>query len=138
MRFDKEKTRGPSLGVFWGLWFAIFNGLFILMFVAGGGWPSGANVGNPPTWMVVAPGVAIVAALAVRFLVIPRISNHMIMMPVMIVGLALAEAVGIIAIFVVGREFPETRSALFVASVFAVVLFAPFYASTHVEKRKMF
>jgi hypothetical protein len=55
----------------------------------------------------------------------------------MIVGLALAEAIGIIGMFVVGKEFPETRIALFVTSVSLVTAFAPAYVHSLSERQKM-
>lgn len=127
----------PAAAIFWIIWFAILNGLFILLFLAAGGIPRGENVGEPPTVLVVAAGVAAAASMGIRFLLLPRITDPAKLLPVMIVGLALAEGVGILGMFAVGRDFPETRIALFLASVSAVVVYAPFYVHRLDERRKM-
>lgn len=124
-----QKTSTPNLAVFWIIWFAIMNGLFIMLFLAAGGIPKGSNVGEPPTWIVGACAALVVAAIAIRFLVIPKIKQLSQLLPAMIVGMAFAEATGIIAMFVLGKEFPETRMTLFLTSVFTVLIFAPSYAS---------
>ena len=123
--------------VFWIIWFAIFNGLFIMQFLAAGGFPSGKNEGEAPLWVVAVPAVLLVVAVAVRFLLIPRISNLPALMPVMIVGLALSEGVGILGMFAVGESLPQTRMALFVTSVCAVVMYAPIYANALIIREKM-
>lgn len=108
----------------------IMNGLFVMLFVAGGGIPKGSNIGQPPTGIVGACAALTIVAIAIRFLVIPRIKQLSQLLPAMIVGTAIAEATGIIAIFVLGKEFPETRMTLFLTSVFTVLIFAPSYASS--------
>jgi len=123
--------------VFWIIWFAIFNGLFILQFFAAGGFPSGSNEGDAPLWSVAAPTGLLVVAMLIRFIVIPKISDITTLLTAMIVGLALSEAVGIIGMFALGREFPQTRMALFVTSVSAVVAFVPVYANALLAKEKM-
>jgi len=124
-----QKTPIPNIARFWIIWFAIMNGLFIMLFVAGGGIPKGSNVGQPPAWIVGACATLAVLAIAIRFLVIPRIKQLSQLLPAMILGLAFAEAVGILAIFILGKEFPETRMTLFLTSVFTVLVYAPSYAT---------
>ncbi len=124
-----QKTAAPKLAVFWIIWFAIMNGLFVMLFVAGGGIPKGSNVGTPPTWIVGVCAALAVLAIAIRFLVIPRIKQLAQLLPAMVLGLAFAEAVGILAIFLLGKEFPETRMTLFLTSVFTVLIYAPSYAT---------
>jgi hypothetical protein len=98
-------TGKPNVTVFWILWFALFNGLLIFMFMLGGGLPEGENLEQ--------------------------------LLPLMLVGMAFAEGVGIIGIFVVAKEFPETRLALFVTSVSAMLAYAPFYANAVLDKKRM-
>ncbi len=124
-----QKTSTPNVAIFWAIWFAIMNGLFILLFFAAGGIPKGTNQGTPPTWIVGACAALVVIAIAIRFLVIPRIKQLSQLLPAMIVGLAFAEAVGILAMFVLGKEFPQTRMTLFMTSAFTVLVYAPSYAS---------
>lgn len=127
----------PTLLVFWIIWFAIFNGLFIMQFVVGGGFPSGSNEGEVPLWSVAVPTGLLIAAMAIRFIWIPKISSIVALLPAMVIGLALSEAVGILGIFALGKEFPETRMALFIASSCAVLTFAPIYANALLIKQKM-
>jgi CDP-diglyceride synthetase len=128
-----HKSPTPNAAVFWLIWFAIMNGLFIMLFFVAGGIPKGVNQGPPPTWIVGVSAALVVIAIAIRFLVIPKIKQLSQLLPMMIVGLAVAEAVGILAIFVLGKEFPQTRMTLFVTSVFTVLAYAPSYAS-HLTK----
>lgn len=124
-----QKTSAPKLAIFWIIWFAIMNGLFVMLFLVGGGIPKGSNVGQPPTWIIGACAALAVFAIAIRFLVIPKIKQLSQLLPAMILGLAFAEAVGILAIFILGKEFPETRLNLFLTSVFTVLVYAPSYAT---------
>jgi CDP-diglyceride synthetase len=126
---NPNKTPTPNIAVFWIIWFAIMNGLFIMLFLVAGGIPKGANQGPPPTWIVGACAALVVVAVAIRFLLIPKIKQIAQLLPAMIVGMAFAEAVGIFAIFLLGKEFPETRMSLFLTSAFTVLIYAPSYAS---------
>jgi CDP-diglyceride synthetase len=127
---NPQKSSTPNIAVFWIIWFAIMNGLFIMLFVAGGGIPKGANTGQPPTWIVGACAALVVVAVAIRFLLIPKIKQLAQLLPAMVIGMALAETVGIFAIFLLGKEFPETRMTLFLTSAFTVLIYAPSYASS--------
>lgn len=134
MEFDYRK---PTAITFWILWFAILCGLLILTFVVGGGFPAGENQGKPPALMLAMAAVLAVFALAIRFFVIPKTKEMGKLLPLMMVGLLFSEGIGIIGVFVVGKEFPETRQALFVASVSAVLAYAPFYVHAALDKRRM-
>ncbi len=132
-----NKQEAPKTIVFWVIWFAIFNGLFILQFFAAGGIPKGENEGDPPMAMVAAAGGLAFVAMLIRFFVIPKLDSLEKMLPAMLIGLALAESVGMIGMFVVGKEFPETRLSLFVASVSAVAAFAPIFVQALLNRQKM-
>lgn len=132
-----ESVSRPPAFVFWIIWFAIFNGLFILQFFAAGGIPSGENQGEAPLVLVAVAGFLALASMAICFLVIPKMDSLTKLMPTMIIGLALGESIGILAMFVIGREFPETRLALFVVSVSTVATFAPFYVSAVIKGHKI-
>jgi predicted permease len=107
------------------------------LFFAAGGIPKGSNQGGAPVGIIVAAAVLAVVSVAIRFFLIPKIKDPVKLLPAMIVGLALAEAIGIIGMFVVGKEFPETRIALFVTSVSLVTAFAPAYVHSLSERQKM-
>lgn len=137
MNSHGNSARPPTPIVFWIIWFAIFNGLFILQFVVAGGFPSGSNAGEVPVWSVAVPAGLLVVAVAIRFLVIPRISDINSLLVAMVVGLALSEGIGIMGMFAVGKAFPETRMALFIVSVCAVVMYAPIYANALLIREKL-
>ena len=132
----KEQAR-PAASVFWIIWFAILNGLFILLFLVAGGIPKGTNAGEAPMGLVVVAGVLAALSMGLRFLLIPRISDPAKLLAAMIAGLAFAEGIGFIGMFGVGKDLPETRIALFLASVSAVVVYAPFYVHLLAGRRKM-
>ena len=127
-KMTPQKTPMPSIAIFWIIWFAIMNGLFIMLFLACGGIPKGTNQGAPPIWILIVCACLAVASIAIRLLVIPKIKQLGQLLPAMIVGLALAEAVGILAIFALGKEFPQTRMSLFLTSAFTVLIYAPSYS----------
>lgn len=127
----------PNVTVFWILWFALFNGLLIFMFMLGGGLPEGENQGKAPTLLIAMAALLALISVAIRFLVIPKTRGLEQLLPLMLVGMAFAEGVGIIGIFVVAKEFPETRLALFVTSVSAMLAYAPFYANAVLDKKRM-
>lgn len=134
MNTDSPK---PTALVFWILWFALLSGLCVMMFIIGGGLPEGENQGKPPTLMIAMAALLAVISAAIRFLAIPKTKELEKLLPLMLVGMAFAEGIGIIGIFVVGKEFPETRMALFVTSVSTMLAYAPFYVHALLEKQRM-
>jgi hypothetical protein len=114
--------------VFWVIWFAILSGLLIMQFFAGGGIPSGGGQGKEPAiYQMMSLGIA-AAALFVRFVIIPRVSGLEKKLPLMIVGLALSEGIGIIGMFAVSQEYASTRLFMLGTSIVCIVLSAPVYA----------
>ncbi len=118
----------PTFVVFWIIWFAILQGLVLIQFFVGGGIPKGADQGDPPAVILMIAGGLALAALAVRFTVIPKIKALSKLLAAMVIGLALSEAVGFVGIFLVGKEFPTTRLSLFVLALCCIVSLAPVYA----------
>lgn len=127
----------PTAMVFWILWFALLNGIVIITFIVGGGIPEGDNQGKPPTLIIAMAALLAVISVAIRFLVIPKIKELEKLLPLMLLGMAFAESIGIIGIFVVAKELPETRLALFVTSVSAMLAYAPFYVHAALDKNRM-
>jgi hypothetical protein len=133
MQTDQNSIKPPTLLVFWILWFAILQGLVVIQFFVGGGIPEGADQGDPPVWVLAAAGALALAALAIRFTVIPKIQSVPGKLPLMIVGLALSEGIGFLGMFAVGKEFPTTRLSLLVLAVACIVSLAPVYAKKRPE-----
>ncbi len=128
MKPSQDSIQPPALLVFWIIWFAILQGLVLIQFFVGGGIPKGEDLGDPPALFVAIAGGLALGALVVRFVVIPKIKSVPKMLPAMIIGLALAEAVGLVGMFLIGKEFPTTRLSLFVLSLSCIVSLAPIYA----------
>jgi CDP-diglyceride synthetase len=123
--------------VFWIMWFALLNGLILMMLFLGGGLPQGENQGKPPALILAMAALLAVFSLGIRFLAIPKTQELEKLLPLMLVGMAFSEGIGIIGIFVVAKELPETRMALFVTSVSAILAYAPFYVHAAMDRQRM-
>jgi hypothetical protein len=86
-------------------------------------------------FLVIAGGLAL-ASLAIRFTVIPKIETVAKLLPAMVIGLALSEAVGFVGIFLVGKEFPTTRLGLFILALCCIASLAPVYAKAVIDSGK--
>lgn len=114
--------------VFWVIWSAILSGLLIMQFFAGGGIPTGGGQGKEPAiYQVISLGIA-AASLFVRFVIIPRLKGLEKKLPAMIVGLALAEGIGIIGMFAIPHQHASTRLFMLGTAIVCIVLSAPVYA----------
>lgn len=111
----------------WIIWFAILSGLLMMQFVIAGGLPSGKDIGQPSALQQYLPLVPALLALAIRFGLIPRISTPHMKLPAMLFGLGLAEATGILGIFLVDKAFGATKMTHFGLSVLTILTFAPVY-----------
>ena len=124
---QNEMMRSPDQLIAWVLWGAILMGLFFLQFFIGGGIPTGDEMENPPTVMslICIAGVAI--GTLIRWLVIPKLSDKPKLLRAMVVGLALSQGSGLLQIFLLGKEYPDSQKLIFVFAVLGVVQFAPTY-----------
>ena len=123
--------RGRSNAVhLWIVWFAIFSGLFVIQFILGGGIPTGENSGVLPMGTIAIGASLFLFSLVVRWFVIPRVAARGLeaLMAVMIVGIAVAEGLVFVGIFLVPETLPQLRLACFLASVIGVGQFVPVYA----------
>ena len=123
--------------VFWIIWFSILQGFFIILFFAAGGIPEGVNEEPAPTGIVAVCGGLALLAMVIRFVVIPKIKSLAQLMPAMIIGLVFSEAVGFIAMFVLGDKVPETQKSLFIVCVSCLVAYAPVYVNGLLQRQKM-
>ena len=122
-----ETMRSPDQLIAWVIWGAILMGLFFLQFFIGGGIPTGDEMENPPTVMslICIAGVAI--GTLIRWLVIPKLNDKPKLLRAMVVGLALSQGSGLLQIFLLGKEYPDSQKLIFVLAVLGVVQFAPTY-----------
>jgi hypothetical protein len=118
----------PQPLVFWIIWFAILSGLLVMQTFAGGGISSGSDQGEGPVLFQTLALVAAAVSLFVRFAVIPRLDGLQKKLPAMIIGLALAEGIGILGMFAVPHQYGATRLFMLGLSIVCVVISAPVYA----------
>jgi hypothetical protein len=118
----------PQILVAWIIWFSILMGLLMIQFFIGGGIPSGEDQGPPPSSMLMICAGALLASLIVRFLILPSRKTLGQQLPLMVVGLALAEVCGFLGIFLIPSDYPQTKLWLFIAAVSGILCHAPFYA----------
>lgn len=112
----------------WILWFAILQGLGLIVFFVGGGIPSGPDRTPAPILFVGLATALVFLSLAVRFFVLPRIGTLQKKLPALLVGLALAEGAGFVAIFMIPAASPHTKLWMLAASFVTLLLHAPVYA----------
>jgi hypothetical protein len=125
---NPSSQTAPMPVLFWVIWFAILSGLLIMQFFAGGGIPAGGGQGKEPVIYQVITLLMAAAALFVRFVIIPRLDGLKRKFPAMIVGLALAEGIGIIGMFAIPKERASTRLFMLGTAIVCIVLSAPVYA----------
>lgn len=133
MNDKQDPPKPPITLVFWIIWFAILNGLLMTQFLVAGGIPKGSDESSPPMLYLWLAGGLALAALTVRYMLIPQLKQLPQKLTAMIVGLALSEAIGLSGMFVVGKEFPATQQLFFVVSIGCIVSFAPVYARKREE-----
>lgn len=117
--------------VLWTLWIALCISIVVYQVSLGGGILHGSNA-SPQGVRFPIPMVLIQIAVAslIRWVIIPRTSEPRRLLVLLIVGLALSEAVGFYGIFLVSTDMPETKMAIFYLSLISAIQFAPIYAGS--------
>lgn len=113
-------------------------GLIIIQFVVGGGFPTGENEEAVPSSLLLAALAGVSISVVVRWLILPKVTKMESLLPVMIVGLALAESSGILGIFLIGPKFPETQQLVLLLSLAGIIQFIPLYLSKFKENDNPF
>lgn len=110
------------LSVWWILWAAVLVGLVIVYVALGRGPVKPA----PPADVLknLAGIVPLFVSIVIRWLVLPRYTDLARALPIYLAGLALAEACGILGIFL-GHQY---RDDLFVLGVLGVAQYVPLFA----------
>jgi len=132
MNQSATNQQAPQPIVFWILWFAILSGLFIMQFLVGGGVPKKSGQAEEPLLFPLIASGAAAASLFVRFVLIPKHTELSKKLPLMLVGLALAESIGILGMLVVPSDLGQTRLFMLGLSIVCVVLSAPTYAKNSI------
>ena len=115
------------LTIFWIIWGSILTGLVVIYLLFGRG-PVKPTVASELPMNLVGV-VPLFISIVVRWLVLPRCHELMRAFPVFIVGLALAEACGLMGIFLGGPY----RESLFVLGVLGVTSYVPLFARRLLE-----
>jgi hypothetical protein len=124
MRVPLSQEQKMRLVVWWTVWGAILTWLiFIYVFFARGKpLPVGAPLGDLPVNL--AGFVPLFVSVILRWLVLPRSVDPKRAFVLFVVGIALAEACGILGIFLGGPY----RDLFFALGLLGVVQYVPFYA----------
>ena len=125
---DAQRHKG-QLMVFWIIWASILAGLIIIYLFLGRGPVKPVVAADLPVNL--AGIVPLFISIVVRWLVLPRCHELMRAFPVFIVGLALAEACGLMGIFLGGPY----RESLFVLGVLGVTSYVPLFAKRLLEPK---
>lgn len=114
--------------VAWVIWAAILFGLFILQFFIAGGFKTGEAAASVPLSMIAICLAGVVISNVIRWLVLPRQTTMAKQLPIMIIGLALAESTGLLSMFIIGDSYPSLQLSCFVMAVITIALYMPVYA----------
>src|SRR4051812_49306387 len=112
METETPATRAQLLIIHWVLWGAFMVGVVMIYHFLGTRTPPAPD-GSRQWMLALAP---LVISLIVRWTVIPRITVVTSVLPAMIAGIALAEMVLFLGIFI----FPQHQFDLFLAALFGV------------------
>lgn len=125
---DAELLRKRLL-VFWIVWGLILAGLVMIYVLLGRGPVKPVVAADLPVNL--AGVVPLFISVVVRWLVLPRCRDVMTVFPIYIVGLALAEACGLMGILLGGPY----RESLFVLGVLGVTSYVPLFAKRLLEPK---
>jgi hypothetical protein len=115
------KADRAQLFVWWIIWGAILSALIVIYLFLGRRPVEPAAVGK--VFPDLAGLIPLFVSIVIRWLVLPRYTDATRALPLFVVGLALAEACGILGIFLGGPY----RDDLFVLGVLGVLQFAPLF-----------
>ena len=120
--YDDQKIKARLL-IWWIIWAATLTGLgmIYLLLVQGKPLPP-ASAENPLRGLI--GFVPLFVSIVIRWLVLPRLTEPARAFVFFIAGVALAEACGLLGIFLGGPY----RDSLFVLGVLGVTQYVPFYA----------
>ncbi len=121
--FPADKTKQILL-VWWIAWAAVLMGLIMIHIFLGRGPIKTEPMADKDTLKHLLGLVPLFVSIVIRWLILPRFSSLQRAFPIYIVGLALAEACGVLGIFL-GGPF---RDDLFVLAVLGVTQFVPIFA----------
>ena len=125
---DAERLRTRLL-VFWIIWGSILAGLIMIYVLLGRGPVKPVVAAELPVNL--AGVVPLFISVVVRWLILPRGRDVKIVFPTFIAGLVLAEACGLMGIFLGGPY----RDSLFVLGVLGVTSYVPLFVKRLLEPK---
>jgi hypothetical protein len=126
---DAQRARA-QLMIWWIVWGAVLCGLVAIYLLLGRA-PAKAPVAgeNPLTGL---SGLApLFVSIIIRWLVLPRFSDLKRAFPMFIAGLALAEACGLLGIFLGGVY----KDDLFLLGVLGIIQYVPLFAKQYLQPK---
>ncbi|MBI3886429.1 MAG: hypothetical protein HY302_11980 [Opitutae bacterium] len=121
----RDRTR---LLIWWIVWAAQLSALVVVDLVHGRG-PLAPGAAEEKVLTGLVGLVPLFMSIVIRWLVLPRYGDLLRALPMFIVGLALAEAGGLLGIFFGGPY----RDDLFLLGVLGLAQFVPFFAKKFLE-----
>ena len=126
---DNQRRRA-QLKLWWIIWAALIAGLCAIWWIIGFLKLQG-NGPHANTLIDVVGMVPLFLSIVLRWLVIPRVTEMRQGFVLFVTGLALAEACGLLGIFLGGPY----RDQLFLLGVLGIAQFMPFFARQYIEPR---
>ena len=126
---DAQRARTLLL-IWWVIWGSLLMGLGLLYILLGRAPAKTPVTGeNPLTGL---SGLApLFISIIIRWLVLPRFSDLQRALPMFVTGLALAEACGLLGIFLGGVY----KDDLFLLGVLGITQYVPFFAKQYLEPK---
>jgi len=126
-----DAQRGRAfIKIWWIVWAAMLVGLCVIWWFCGFLKLLG-NEPNPNRLMDLAGFPPLFVSIVIRWLVLPRYDDLKRAFPLFIAGLALAEACGLLGIFLGGPY----RDDLFLLGVLGILQYMPFFAKGYLEPK---
>ncbi len=113
---------------FWVVWIAITVGLVPIIQFVGGGFPDGTSETKLALPLLLATIAGAFISTIIRWTVLPKYNTAIPLFITMIIGLALAELTGFLALFLVGPQFPTEQKFALIFSLLAILQYIPLYS----------
>jgi hypothetical protein len=125
---NESQNKAYLVIVWWMIWASLLIGVFVIYFFVGKDTQPRTGAGpDSVAWMIAL--VPSVISVALRWLIIPRITVAQTAWVLFIVGVAMAESTCIMGMF----AFPERKLELFAVGVVGLVQMAPYFASRYTD-----
>ncbi len=127
---DAQRNRAKII-IWWIVWGAVLLGLTLLYFILGRAPLVATELSSEKMLTGLIGVVPLFVSVVIRWLVLPRYTEMNRAFAMFIIGLTLAEAGGVLGIFLGGPY----REMLFLFGVFGVFQFIPIFAKNYIEPK---